>query len=214
MTALASAPAVRLLRPRREHLGAYLAALDRGWSPDNVRKTAAAEEHRRQIATDADAFLALMDDPEAAGGPVTLPDGTTQPRIPSLRRWIWDGDDAHGADGFAGSIGLRWTKDGSPLPPHVLGHIGYAVVPWKQRRGLATQALALMLEIARGRGMQEAEITIDPDNLASQKVIERNGGRLVERFDKGAAYGHATGLRYRIDLRNGSTNPCMDRSAA
>lgn len=192
--------AVRLVRPGREHLGAYLAALDRGWSPDNLRGAAAADEQRAQIAADPDAFLALMDDVDGAGPPVTLPDGSLKPRIPSLRRWIWDAEDPSGAEAFAGSVGLRWTKDGSPLPPHVLGHIGYAVVPWKQGRGVATRALALMLEIARGRGMGTVEITTDPDNLASQRVIERNGGRLVERFDKGAVYGHAPGLRYRIAL--------------
>jgi predicted acetyltransferase len=139
-----------------------------------------------------------MDDPEAAGPPVTLPDGSVQPRLPSLRRWMWDEDDA--AEPFVGSIGLRWTRNGSPLPPHVLGHIGYAVVPWQRRRGHATRALALMLPLARARGLRRVEITTDPDNLASQRVITANGGVLVATFDKGAAYGHAPGLRYRIEL--------------
>jgi predicted acetyltransferase len=186
---------VQLVRPGPGHLAGYLFALKRGWSPDNLRGAVAAEEQREQIAADPDAFLALMDDPEGAGPPVTLPDGTQRARIPGLRRWIWDDD-----GGFAGSIGLRWTKDGSPLPPHVLGHIGYAVVPWKQRRGIATRALGLMLELARGRGLAAVEITTDPDNLASQRVITANGGTLVERFDKGKAYGHAPGLRYRVEL--------------
>jgi predicted acetyltransferase len=193
-----AAATLRLVRPGHEHLAAYLQALGRGWSPDNLRGAAAAEEQRAQIGADPDAFLALMDDVEGAGPPVTLPDGSVKPRLPSLRRWMWD--DGCGPDGFAGTIGLRWTRDGSPLPPHVLGHIGYAVVPWQQRRGFATRALALMLEIARGRGLLEAEITTDPDNLGSQRVIEANGGRLVEVFDKGAPYGHAVGWRYRIDL--------------
>ena len=89
---------------------------------------------------------------------------------------------------------------GAPLPPHVLGHIGYAVVPWQQRRGHATRALALMLPLARERGLTHLEITTDPENLGSQKVILDNGGVLVGTFDKGAAYGHAPGLRYRIEL--------------
>jgi len=41
---------------------------------------------------------------------------------------MWD-------DEFAGSIGFRWQPGTSALPPHCLGHIGYAVVPWKQGRG-------------------------------------------------------------------------------
>ncbi|HSQ71047.1 MAG TPA: GNAT family N-acetyltransferase [Rubrivivax sp.] len=190
--------AMHLVRPGPQHLAAYAAALQRGWSADNIRGAVAAREELDRIAHDPAAFLALMDDPDGLGPPVTLPDGTVKPRIPSLRRWMWvDGEDG----GFAGTIGLRWAKDGAPLPPHVLGHIGYAVVPWQQRRGMATRALALMLPLARERGLRHVEITTDPDNLASQKVILANGGVIVETFDKGAAYGHAPGLRYRIELR-------------
>jgi uncharacterized membrane protein YeiH len=38
------------------------------------------------------------------------------------------------------------------------------------------------------------EITTDPENLGSQKVILANGGVLVETSDRGAAHGHAPGL--------------------
>lgn len=189
---------LQLVRPGPEHLTEYRAALQRNWSADNLRGAAAAREELEHIAADAAGFLARMDDPDALAGPVTLPDGSTVPRVPSLRRWMW----LPGSDGghFVGSIGLRWTKDGAPLPPHVLGHVGYAVVPWRQRHGFATRALALMLPLARERGLSHVEITTDPDNHGSQKVILANGGVLVETFDKGAAYGHAPGLRYRIDL--------------
>ena len=183
-----------LVRPGPEHLPDYVAALERGWSADNLRGAAAARDELAQIAADPAAFLALMHDPDGLGPPVTLPDGTQRQRIPGLRRWMWD------ETGFAGTTGLRWTADGGPLPSHVLGHIGYAVVPWKQRRGHATRGLGLMLALARQRGLAAVEITTDPDNLASQKVILGNGGVLVEAFDKGAAYGHVPGLRYRIVL--------------
>jgi predicted acetyltransferase len=190
---------LQLVCPGQQHLAEYNAALQRGWSADNLRGAAAAREELKRIDADATGFLARMDDPEALAGPVTLPDGSTVQRVPSLRRWMW----LPGHDGgcFVGSIGLRWTRDGAPLPPHVLGHIGYAVVPWQQRRGFATRALALMLPLARERGLTHVEITTDPDNHASQKVILANGGVLTETFDKGAAYGHVPGLRYRIDLR-------------
>ncbi len=184
---------MELVRPGPEHLAGYVAALQRGWSPDNLR-AAAARDELQQIDADASAFLARMDDPEARGPRVTLPDGRQVPRIPGLRRWMWD------EEGFAGSIGLRWMPGGAPLPPHVLGHIGYAVVPWRQRRGHATRALALLLPLAREQGQSSVELTTDPDNRASQRVITANGGILVEAFDKGPAYGHKPGLRYRIEL--------------
>ncbi len=44
------------------------------------------------------------------------------------------------------------------------------------------------------------ELTTDPDNVASQKVIVANGGVLVERFRKPQAFGGREGLRYRIAL--------------
>ncbi|MFT3820672.1 MAG: GNAT family N-acetyltransferase [Rubrivivax sp.] len=183
--------AVRLVRPALEHLGSYVAALDRGWSADNLRGAAAAAEELARIRADPEAFLASLEDREAKGPAVLLPDGTLAPRIPGFRRWIWDGE-------FAGSIGFRWQPGTTALPPHCLGHIGYAVVPWKQRKGYATRALKLMLAEARAVGLPFVEVTTDPDNMASQRVIEAAGGRLHERFIKPAAFGGKPGLRYRI----------------
>lgn len=188
----------RLLRPSPALLAGFRAALERGWSADNVRGAVAAQETLQRLDTDPASFFLTTDDPQALGPPVTLPDGTMRKRIPGLQRWIWDDDE--GPDGFCGSIGLRWMPAGKPLPPHVLGHIGYAVVPWKQQRGHATSAVALLLPLARAQGLPWVEITTDPDNLHSQRVITANGGVLVERFDKGAAYGHQPGLRFRITL--------------
>ncbi|MDX8469411.1 GNAT family N-acetyltransferase [Mesorhizobium sp. VK23B] len=184
---------VEIVRPALKHLPSYKAALERGWSPDNVRLLEATREQLAAIAEDPVAFLASLDDPEAKGPRIALPDGTTVPRLPGFRRWIWDGE-------IAGSIGLRWQKGTSALPPHVLGHIGYAVVPWKAGRGYATEALRLMLDEARAVGLDYVEITTDLDNLASQKVVLANGGILVGPFAKTAAYGGDESLKYRIDL--------------
>jgi predicted acetyltransferase len=86
------------------------------------------------------------------------------------------------------------------LPPHCLGHIGYAVVPWKEGRGHAKAALAQLLPEARAVGLTFVEITTDPENIASQRVILANGGVLVEQFIKSPQYGSKPGLRYRIAL--------------
>jgi predicted acetyltransferase len=185
--------AVRLVRPKEAHLPAYVEALRRGWSPDNVRGKAAAQEQLARIARDPGGFLAAMDDPEAKGPPVILPDGSIVQRLPGITRWIW-------TDDFCGSIGFRWQPGTAALPPYVLGHIGFAVVPWMRRQGVATRALALMLDEARARNLPSVEITTTPDNLASQRVIGANGGVLAERFEKAAAYGGGEALRYRIAL--------------
>ena len=184
---------VRLVVPAREHLPSYLTALASGWSPDNVRGSAAAEEQMRRIDADPDGFLASLDDPEGRGAPVELPDGSKVRRLPGITRWIW-------TDQFCGSIGFRWQPGTAELPPHVLGHIGFAVVPWKRRQGLATRALALMLAEPRRMRLPHIEITTTPDNVASRRVIEANGGVLVERFEKASAYGGGEALRFRIKL--------------
>jgi predicted acetyltransferase len=183
-----------LVLPGREHLSSYLAALSTGWSPDNVRGKVAADEHLGMIASDSDAFLAGHIDREARGRPINLPDGSTVPRLPGITRWIWDGE-------FCGSIGFRWQPGTEALPPHCLGHIGYAVVPRKQGRGYATQALAKMLPEAIAEGLRYVELTADSDNVASQRVIEANGGVLVERFLKPEQHGGTPALRFRIALR-------------
>jgi len=182
-----------LVWPSRELLPSYVDALHRGWFPQTTRGAAAAQEQLAQIANDPTAFLASRVDRHARGGPVTLADGSQVPRLPSYYRWLWDGE-------FCGSISVRWQPGTEALPPTCLGHVGYSVVPWKQRRGYATEALRQVLPEAKQLGLRYVEITTQEDNVASQRVIEANGGRLVERFVAPAAVGGHAGLRYRVKL--------------
>ena len=191
---------MELVRPAPEHLAGYCAALSRGWSPNTTRPEA-AQEQLQAIAADAAGFLTTLHDPEALGPRVTLPDGSQVERLPGVVRWMWAPEDAESADGsFCGSINVRWPKDHGPLPPHVLGHLGYTVVPWKQRRGHATRALALMLPLARSFSLREVQLTTDADNAPSQRVITANGGVLMEAFTLPAAFGGTPALRFRIAL--------------
>jgi len=180
-----------LVWPAREHLGSYVAALEQGWSPDNIRGEVTAREELASIAADPDGFLASLVDVEATGRRITLPDGTSVPRLPGYRRWMWDGE-------FCGSIGFRWQRGTEALPPYCLGHIGYAVVPSKRGRGHATEALREVLQDVRARGLRYVDLTTTPDNVASQRVIEANGGVLVEEFIAPPSHGATLGLRYRI----------------
>ncbi len=58
------------------------------------------------------------------------------------------------------------------------GHIGYGVLPAHRGRGYATEILRQSLGVARDHGVGSVLLTCDVDNLASQRVIERCGGRL------------------------------------
>jgi predicted acetyltransferase len=73
------------------------------------------------------------------------------------------------------------------------------VVPWKQARGYATQALRQVLQEAEAEGLRYVEITTDPDNVPSRRVIEANGGVLLEEFLRPASLGGTRGLRYRVN---------------
>jgi predicted acetyltransferase len=179
---------VKILKPSAGMLPAYIEALERGWNPDNVRGRAGAADHLSRISEDAAAFLATLDDEEAKGPDYKMPDGTMSKRLPGF------------VGTFCGVIGFRWQKGTSELPPHVLGHIGYTVVEWKRGRGYATEALRLLLPEARARGLTYVELTTDPDNIPSHKVITANGGKLLKREQKPAAYGGGDSLRWRIDL--------------
>ncbi len=167
-------------------------ALRRGWSPDNLRPEVATEQ-LELIEADPAGFLASCDDPDAAAGPVRLPDGSLAQRLPGLIRWAWDG-------AFCGSFGLRWQNGTSSLPEHVLGHVGFGVVPWKRGNGFAKRGLALVLDEARRVGLAYVELTTDPENVALQAVIRACGGQAAGRFRKSAAFGGQEALRFRIDV--------------
>lgn len=179
-----------LVPPAAAHIDSYLAALLAGWSPDTSRPEVAGTDAARLVA-DPVAFLASMDHRRVLDAPVTLPDGSTTARLPGFRLWMWDGE-------FCGSIGLRWRPGTVELPATCLGHVGYTVVPWKRRRGYATAALAAILPRAWELGLPYVELTTDPGNLASQRVIAANGGQPAGRFVKDPALGGGQALRFRI----------------
>ena len=182
---------IALVRPAPDYWPSMANALRKGWSPENLRPEAAAETLEKGLSNLA-GYLAGLDDRTGAGPPVRKPDGSFAPRLPWFQRWLWDGV-------FCGVISLRWQSGTDELPSYVLGHIGYAVVPWKRRRGYATAALGLLLPQAKDVGLRKVQVTCDATNDVSQKVITRQGGVLCERFVH-PLYGPTERLRYTILL--------------
>lgn len=178
---------ITLVPPCLELLPGYAAALAQGWSPDNTRDVSA--EQLAALREDPEGFIDGQLNPPPT---ITLWDGTEVPRLPGFRHWISDGE-------FCGSIGFRYQPGTDDLPPHVLGHIGYAVVPWKRRRGYAGAALALMLDEARGLGMGRVMLTCSAGNLISRRLIERAGG-VCERSFNHPAFPGDTDLVFWITL--------------
>ena len=184
---------LQLVWPSREYLPGFIDALEHGWSPDNVRGAAVIPGFLERIAQDPDGFLSTLMLRDPQGVTIALPDGTEVPRLPGYNRWLWDGE-------FCGSIGFRWQPGSNELPPYVMGHIGYSVVPWKQRRGYATEALRQLLPDCAHEGLRYVYLTTEAHNVASQKTILKNGGVFLGTFDKTPHHGGGKGLRYRIDL--------------
>ena len=188
--------AVELVVPTVSHLDSYRAALRRRWSPNTMRPEAADDE-LSAIEEDPAAFLASKDDPTGAGPAIVQADGSSRPRLPGFTRWLWDGD-------FAGSINARWQPGTVELPPHVPGHVGYSIVPWRRRRGYATAAIGLLPSELRDTGLAHVDLTTDEDNIGSRRAIEANGGFLVGRVEPAGDPNHGDRgvaiLRYRIDL--------------
>ena len=184
---------VEIVRPTELYLESYKQALIQAISSGTAASLAEAQDELSEIEADPESFLAKQEDPKALAGDVKLPDGSLVPRLPGITRWMWDGQ-------ICGSINFRWQVGSTDLPPHCLGHIGYEVFSWKRNKGYASEALYQILPEAVKLGMPFVELTTDVNNLISQRVIEKNGGVLHEKFVKPLSHGGADGLRFRIYL--------------
>lgn len=88
------------------------------------------------------------------------------------------------ADGvYAGRIGLRHRLN-SALQ-RFGGHIGYQIRPTMWRKGYGKLQLQLLLPKAWQLGLKRVLITCDDDNIGSYKIIEGNGGVLIDKVDNG-----------------------------
>ena len=80
------------------------------------------------------------------------------------------------------------------------GQLGYGVLPSHRRCGYGTLMCAKLLEKAAAQGFSNVIITCRDDNIGSAKIIEKNGGVLLNKI-----YNPTDGAqmrRYRVNLSN------------
>lgn len=135
------------------------------------------------VATAQDILDDRRDDTWAAGFPTPgdlmvagrIVDGTWTP-IGDDHPWgVWTIQ----VDGtVVGGIGFHSAPD-----DHGRVEIGYGIAEEYRGRGIATTALGLLLEIAREDGAAGVFATTDPENRASQRVLEHCGFTLQGNVD-------------------------------
>lgn len=111
-------------------------------------------------------------------------------QIPESVLWLMD------EGTFIGRLSIRTTRDEAQI--RTIGNIGYMIRPSQRRRGYGTAILALALPEAKALGMTRVLVTCDEENVASRRIIERNGGHLEGATPSRNSPGLT--LRFWIDL--------------
>lgn len=100
--------------------------------------------------------------------------------VAATDRWWVEGDE------FLARIQVRHRL--TPALRGHGGHVGYHVVRDHRGRGHATAMLAAALPLCAGLGLECVLLTTDVDNVASQRVIETNGGLVWDVVDRRRRY--------------------------
>lgn len=131
-------------------------------------KAIAAESnsHFFRIPVDPDNFQQYCDTYIGYEKGIGLPEGFVNDTV----LWLVDGTE------YIGNISIRHR-----LTDHLLkvgGHIGYLISPKHRNKGNGTKILELGLKEAAKLGLERVLVTCNKTNLASARIIEKNGGIL------------------------------------
>lgn len=119
-----------------------------------------------RIPVDADNFQAYCDTYIGYEKGIGLPEGYVNDTV----LWLVDGNE------YIGNISIRHQLTDNLLK--IGGHIGYIIAPKHRGKGYGNMILELGLKEAAKLGLKKVLVTCDKTNIASAKIIERNGGVL------------------------------------
>lgn len=105
--------------------------------------------------------------------------------VPETFYWAVSGDEVVGRIAVRHFLNKNLEEFG--------GHIGYEVRPSVRRRGIATAMLGLVLGESKTKKIGRVLLTCAPDNIASNRTIQKNGGvlagtKFVERIQRDTNY--------------------------
>ncbi len=95
--------------------------------------------------------------------------------VPQTSFWMFENDEPIGYGRIRHSLNETLEKTG--------GHIGYAIRKSRRGQGYGNKLLQLLISECKGLGITQIQISANADNVASNKVILRNGGVLFRKSD-------------------------------
>jgi len=91
---------------------------------------------------------------------------------PEIEYWLVD------EETFIGRVGIRPQL--SNKQKKKIGHIGISIRPSKRKKGYGLKGLKIALKKARSEGLNKVLLICKKSNKASQKIIKKIGGELIE----------------------------------
>jgi predicted acetyltransferase len=184
---------ITLVKPTSDFLDSYIEAISEG-NYCNMALGNFADESAEQIALDRDGYISRITSTTERSA--QFPDGSCYKITSHELLWISDGAR------FLGTVSLRY--EGDPEVIEVIGgHVGMAIRPSLVNLGIGVKATQLawsaILPSFAARKISDIIATCAPDNRASRRLIEHNGGKLLQQMDDCHGLGpHAV---YRINVQ-------------
>ena len=169
----------RLIEPSAEYLDSYIEAFDEN-AAAGITAHRFRDARRQDVLAYFDAYAHERDLPPNRVG----------------AHFYWLVDEAHGR--FIGEISVRHRL--TEALERYAGHIGYGVRASEQGKGYGTLMLKLALDRARELGIKQVLITCDDDNMASARVMEKNGLVLADTIENEVDGKRVLTRRYRREL--------------
>lgn len=172
---------IRLVLPSKKYLKGNIEFLKELYKEKSISKKELDE--KLGVRKNASAFIKSFKDARIGVG--------IGDQVPHTVYWLVDGKKFIGA--------LRLNKKMNKKLRIRGGNIGYEIRPSEKKKGYGGEILRLGLLKAKIHGLKKVYIDHREDNIASKKIIEKNGGIFIEkRKDKG---GKPPSLHYYFNVR-------------